>query len=372
MKPLFEVKPVDREFYAKRLRDWLPDKIIDIHTHVWLDRFKDKRGNEPVRSVTWPARVAKDCSIEDLVETYRVMFPDKAVTPLIFGNVFAERDDRAGNNRYVAESAVKANCPALICSHPEWPAEELEARIAQGKFVGAKSYLTLAPTYLPEKEIRIYDYFPHAHLDVLNRRGWILMLHIPRDGRLRDPVNLAQLLEIEARYPRLRVVIAHVGRAYCPEDVGNAFKVLSKTRNMCFDISANTNALVFRQLIEAVGPKRILFGSDLVIARMRMRRICERGNYVNIVPAGLYGDVSGDKHMREVSGIEADKLSFFMFEIINAFRRAAEETGLTRSDVEDVYFNNAGRMLRGARGGAKYRTVQEPKEKATAKCGRKT
>ena len=180
-----------------------------------------------------------------------------------------------------------------------------------------------------------------------------MMLHIPRNDRLRDPVNLAQLLEIEERYPDIKLIVAHVGRAYCPEDIGDAFKVLAKTKMMCFDISANTNAETFRQLLEAVGPKRVLFGSDMPILRMRMRRICEKGKYVNIVPAGLYGNVSGDKHMREVSGIKADRLTFFMFEELKAFRRTAEKTGMTRSDIEDVFYNNAGRMLAAARGSPK-------------------
>ena len=174
------------------------------------------------------------------------------------------------------------------------------------------------------------------------------MLHIPRDGRLKDPVNLAQLLEIEERYPAMKVIVAHVGRAYCPEDVGDAFKVLSKTKRLCFDFSANTNERVFGQLIEAIGPKRILFGSDLPIARMRMRRVCERGNYVNIVPRGLYGDVSGDRHMREVSGKEADALTFFMYEEIDALRRAAEGAGLKKADVQDIFCNNAERIIAAA------------------------
>ena len=38
-----------------------------------------------LRAVTWPQRVALDNSIEDLQETYRLMFPDKSVLPLIFG-----------------------------------------------------------------------------------------------------------------------------------------------------------------------------------------------------------------------------------------------------------------------------------------------
>ena len=175
------------------------------------------------------------------------------------------------------------------------------------------------------------------------------MLHIPRDGRLRDRINLSQMLEIENRYPRVKLIIAHIGRAYCPEDIGDAFDVLSETNNMMFDFSANTNVGIMVKLIRAVGSKRILFGSDMPILRMRMRRVCENGIYVNIVPRGLYGDVSGDKHMREVEGEEAERLTFFMYEEIDAFRRAAEETGLAFSEIEDIFCNNAARIIEEAK-----------------------
>ena len=102
---------------------------------------------------------------------------------------------------------------------------------------------------------------------------------------------------------------------------------------------------MFEKLIRAVGPKRLLFGSDLPILRMRMRRICENGMYVNLVPKGLYGDVSADPHMREVAGEEAGRLTFFMYEEINAFRLASSSAKLSRSDVEDVFCNNALRLV---------------------------
>jgi hypothetical protein len=153
------------------------------------------------------------------------------------------------------------------------------------------------------------------------------------------------MIEIERHYPGVNVIIAHVGRAYCPEDIGNAFEVLGDTRRMLFDISANTCVETFEQAIRAVGPKRILFGSDLPILRMRTRRICEGGAYLNLVPKGLYGDVASDPHMREVEGSEADELTFFMYEEIDAFRRAAARTGLGKDDIDDVFYRNAAQVL---------------------------
>jgi hypothetical protein len=78
---------------------------------------------------------------------------------------------------------------------------------------------------------------------------------------------------------------------------------------------------------------------------MRTRRICENGVYVNLVPRGLYGDVRGDRNMREIDGPEAERLTFFMYEELLAFRRAAERAGLGRQDLEDVFYNNAARLL---------------------------
>ena len=347
MAPLFEVKSVDRNFYQKYLQGFLPGKLIDIHAHVWLSQFRVKK-DECVRRVTWPDRVALDSSIEDLRETYGLMFPDQTVTPLLFGSAVSLQDDLEGGNEYVRQCAQKHQIPALIFADPKWSEAEFEAKIKAGHFLGAKVYLTRSDPRITENDVQIYDFLPHHQLRVLDKHGWIIMLHIPRKDRLRDPLNLAQMVEIEKRYPNVKVIIAHVGRAYCPEDVGNAFEVLAETRKMRFDISANTSVENFELLIRAVGPRRILFGSDLPIARMRMHRVCEQGRYINVVPQGLYGDVAADPHMREVEGDKAAQLTFFMYEEIDAFRRAALKTGLNSNDINDVFYRNSAEMLREA------------------------
>lgn len=345
---LFEVKPADRKIYEEELRDFLPDKLLDVHTHVWLEKFFPPRPlapGETKRCVTWPSLVARDNSIEDLQETYRLMFPGKDVKALMFSNSGRNQDA----NDYVAAASLRSGFPALYFSAPEESPEEVEKQIRQGGFLGIKSYLSLSPSYLPEAEIRIFDFFPKPLLKKMDEMGAIVMLHIPRPGRLKDPVNLAQILEIKGQFPHLRLIIAHIGRAYTRGDVGNAFDHLDKAPDLMYDFCANCNEYAITEVLRRAGAKHVMFGTDMPILRMRTRRIEENGTYINLVPPGLYGDPSQDPHLREVSAQEAEDITFFAYEELLAFKRACKTLDLSRQDVEDVMYNNAAALIEGAR-----------------------
>ena len=343
---LFEVTENDRRIYEEELRDFLPEKMIDAHCHVWLDRLVDRKPVPPEekRTVSWPDLVAKDDPIEDLIETYRLLFPGKEVTPLMFSN----HGGSAANNAYTAECSAKTGYPALYFSHPWESPDFVEESIRKGHFLGEKSYLDLAPDYIPEREIRIFDFFPKAQLERLNEMGAIVVCHIPRPGRLKDPVNLGQIMEIKRQFPRLRFIVAHIGRAYTEGDVGNAFDTLDKAPDLMYDFCANCCEYAITEVLRHAGPKHLMFGTDMPITRMRMHRIAENGTYINLVPPGLYGDPSLDPHLREVSVEEAGKITFFAYEELLAFKRAATALGLGKEDVEDVMYNNAKRLIEGA------------------------
>lgn len=343
---LFEVKPYDKKVYEEKLRDFLPEKIIDVHTHVWLDEYVEKKEEETSRVVAWPSMVALDNSIEDLQETYRLMFPGKDVSALIFTSNVTD-----ANNDYVEKSSKKVGWPALYYSRPTQSADEIEEKIRSGGFLGIKSYLNLAPAYLPEAEIRIFDFFPKHQLKRMDEMGAIVMLHIPRHKRLKDPVNLEQILEIKREFPNIRLIVAHVGRAYVSGDIGNAFSdYLYKAPDLMYDFAANCSDNAIREVIKNAGVKHVMFGTDMPILRMRTRRIEENGTYINLIPPGwIYGDPAQDPHLREVSEDEAESITFFAYEEILAFKRVAEELGLTREDIEDIFYNNAKNLIDGAR-----------------------
>lgn len=345
---LFTVTDYDRQVYETELKSFLPDKIIDIHTHVWKNsNVTEEKGRES-REALWPTLVAADNSLEDLQETYRLMFPDKQVSAMFFASG-RNRISMPAMNAYAAECSKKSGFPALYYSTSEEDPEELEQKIREGGFLGLKSFLSFSPEYLPENEVRIFDFFPKNQLKKMDEMGAIVMLHIPRSKRLKDPVNIQQIIEFKKEFPNIGLIIAHIGRAYCENDIGDAFEQLSVCDDLMFDFSANTCEIAMEKLIKSVGTKRVMFGSDLPILRMRTRRITENNTYINLVPPGLYGDPKQDPHLREVSEEEAKEITFFMYEELRSFKRVAEKLNLTKGDLEDIFYNNANGMIEKAR-----------------------
>ncbi len=334
---MIQLTDYDRKVYETELRDFLPKEFIDCHVHVYEEHFpfRNKKGG----GSRWPSRVHGALPTEELIENFKILFPENKVTPLIFG---ACGRDIPTVNEYVKNKGAEHEFPTLYRTDAEMSAEFLEEEVKKGGFLGLKPYLNGRPMYIPAKETRIFDFLPKEHLEVCDRNGLIVMLHIPRDKRLRDEVNLAQLMEIEEKYPNLKLIVAHIGRAYAKEDIGDAFEILKNTKNMVFDFTANVCDDAIEACIKAVGPKRLLFGSDLPIAFMRMYRIVEDGVYKNVVPRGLYGDVSDDPHMLESD--ETD-ITLMIYEQIRALKRVAEKLNLSAADVEDIMFGNAKRLI---------------------------
>ena len=340
---LLDVTPYDRWFYQEYLSDYLPDKFIDCHNHIWLSRFvtgQDSAG----RSCAWPEMVAKDNSAEDLIETNKELFPGKEVIPVLYSYVNVAVDS-VQSNRYVKEKADFYRFPALYLSRPEQPAEEVERAVLEGGFQGLKVYLEFAPSYIPTNEIRIYDFLPKEQLALADRHGWVVQLHIARPKRLADPVNYVQLYEIEQNYPNLQLLVAHLGRAYANEDLGDALEYLKHTKKTVWDFTANTNAYVMEKVLNYFGPERFIYGSDFPIFRMKARRTVENGFYINEIPAGSLGDVSKDPHMREIPRPEADKITFFIYEEIASCRRATKKLGLSKEDVSKIFYQNSARIF---------------------------
>jgi predicted TIM-barrel fold metal-dependent hydrolase len=328
---------VDLPFYKKNLERFLPDKVIDIHAHVG---YATGRVPDDFQPVNWPdwITMGHDMSVPELLKAYLMLFPGKHVGVVCFG--MPRREQVYELNSYVACHAREyPNVWGFGLTLPEWTEEKLDLEIGQRGFCGIKSYVSMVQGVSVE-DTTILDIFPHYQLEVAEDRGWVVMLHIPRAERLADEVNIRQLRQICTRYPKLKLVIAHVGRTYSPRFAVEGLSALDDLDMLYYDISANTCQPAFELLIEKVGPKRILYGSDLPIFAVRGRRVYEGDNYVNYI----YGADWEDGHTRRCLE-EGEDLTFMLYEEIAAFKRAAEKHGLTESDIEDVFYGNASQLL---------------------------
>ena len=73
--------------------------------------------------------------------------------------------------------------------------------------------------------------------------------------------------------------------------------------------------------------------------------LVENGFYINEIPQGSLGDVSYDRHMREIPYPEAEKITFFIYEEMLSCKRACQTLGLTKDDVNKIFYANAAKLF---------------------------
>ncbi len=332
---------VDLPFYRKYLQPYLPENIIDIHSHVGRMQHVDRSVPLPA---FWADRMCQAFAAESILKIYDTVLPGKSVRPVWFA--FPRRNvylDEA--NAYAGLKAKEHGLWSLLAVCPSWTEAEVLERMHAGGHVGLKPYFSLVDG-IPPNQVSVFDCLPHHHLHLANKHGWIVILHLPRPGRLADPLNIAQVKEICAAYPRVKLVIAHVGRAYCPRYGREGLAALQDCRSLYYDFSANCNQDVFAHLLTAVEPQRIVFGSDLPLVTLRLRRICEGDQYVNLVRKSRFVDAQTRR-----DPAHENSFTFLLYESLAAFLRASRAHGLGKSDIEDVFHNNALRLLEGAAAG---------------------
>jgi hypothetical protein len=326
---------VDLPFYRRNLEEQLPERIIDIHCHVGRMEHVDRSISLPA---FWADRMCQAFSADAMMQTYRMLMPGKKVQPVWFA--FPRRNvhlDEA--NSYAARAAHEYGTSSLLVTRPTWTQDEVWQRAKAGGHRGLKPYFYLVEGK-PAADVTVFDCLPHAHLDLANKHGWIVVLHLPRSRRLADPSNLAQVKEICTTYPNIKLIIAHVGRAYCRSFALAGLPALKNCDKLYWDFSANCNQEVMEMLLQQVEPQRILYGSDLPLVAMRLKRICEGDNYINLVRKTRYNDAQTRRDPEN-----EDTFTSLLYESIAAFLRAAQARGLSRADIGDVFHDNAQRLL---------------------------
>ncbi len=340
---VWEYTDVDRAFWERHLEDWVPRQVFDAHTHVNEPRFRIGQPTEEMRRQYWVNEISEPIGAADAQRCFETVFPGREFSCLVFGHPSPDYDIEASNASLQVESAARG-WSHLIVSKPDWPADRLEKELQTSRALGVKPYYSLIPDQDPSSrdkylEASIFRFLPHEHLELLDQRGACVMLHVPKADRLGHPENIAEVKQIRRQYPRVVVIIAHLGRCYTLPHAEEALHQLADDDGLYFDNSAVLNPDVHRLALQTHGPSRILYGTDNPIFYMRGRRQWKGTTYTNRTSYPFYFNKD-----REPPEVEAE-YTLYMYEALLALKQACEGLALSRADVEAIFSGNARRML---------------------------
>ncbi|MFN0078094.1 MAG: aminotransferase class III-fold pyridoxal phosphate-dependent enzyme [Prosthecobacter sp.] len=330
LKLVTELNDTDLKLLHRAIDDFVPSKVFDAHTHLFHSRHFAE-GKRPVF-------LDKDrgYGMADFQAAMKLWMPGREVEGLFFGYPSAD-NDRVGENAWVqSQIDVSTNSRALVLTAPTDDPAEVRRLMSTGVFIGIKPYRLYAD--VPDtKEAEIESFAPEWMWKACHDHNGIMMLHIMLADGITDPRNLEALRRLCRRYPRCKLVLAHVARSFNYSHAREGLHHLVDLDNVVVDTSAVTQAGAFRAAIEILGPKRVLWGSDYMVSELRGSCITQGDGFTWIHP-----EITGDKltifGQYTTVGIES----------LLCLREACEDTGMTQGDLEDIFRENALRLLKPA------------------------
>ena len=331
-----DVQEMDRQVYERELHGFLPAKLFDAHVHLF-DR------SCLVPGATFPARhcyrkFGGAFTPAEYLAWAAAALPGVDIHVGSFGHP-GQESDRDASAAYTGRISDNRRFYGMALVAPCDSAEAVWRRVEQNRLVGLKPY----PDFVTGKaasEVTVHDMLPAAQMAVANELALAIMLHIPRPGRLADPVNQAQMVELCERYPSARIIVAHVGRAYYLSNVVGFLDGIAACPNAYIDTAMINHEGVLEYAFRNFPRDRILFGADAPFALVRGKSVEINNQYAYL----LGEDYEMGTSIYDVN--HSVTFTTFYYEQLRGIRLAAQRARLGSGDIEDIFFNNADRLFR--------------------------
>ena len=333
--PQIERNQVDEEFYEQYIRQRLPKQIFDFHVHINLLEHIPEMSEERIHS-DWAFECGLILPCETAYRYGKLLFPDAEYRIAGFPWPIQEADLAAGN-AYLLEKKNAGLLTPFMAVKPEFSEQYIEEQLPQ--FSGFKPYPDLVSS-VKGAEISIFSFKPHWQLEILNRHHKTVVIHLPRKGRIADPNNVRELLEMRQKYPDIQIVIAHFGRSFNPIYLEEALRQMGDgAKDFYYDTAAVLNPEVYRLALERLPHDRILYGSDAPIMLWHGKRRWTERTYHNLAREPY----SWNQHEE---GEEAERrYSFFLYEQMKVILDETEAMGLGENVKRRLFYENAAGLL---------------------------
>lgn len=325
---------IDRRIWEEELEEFVPSRILDAHSHIFLAEHCLQTPDDPV----WPRpeyldRDMPKSDFDSLTEWQSALLPGREMHFLLIPFPYYKCDFEA-QMAFMAREAkrdplAKAEMAVSPKMDPAWVAEQVD----RYGFVGFKPYRFYADDPV---EARITDMLPEGLLELADDRGLIITLHTSKSRALADPENIADLKMLSPKYPRIRWILAHCARCFAPWAMEHSIHEVKDCPNLWFDTSAVCATETYNFLMDAVPQDRILFGTDSLSAGNM------RGKYV------WYGYAWNDIGQGSIPMPHCEATATYVeYESLRALRYAVRRHGWDTKQIEALFFDNAVRLIHG-------------------------
>ena len=315
---------------------FVPKRLYDMHGH--LTRYEldldPNKAEKPLYNLPG-GDFARYGSMELLNAAEKLLYPGRDVSHMLAPSPHLKADFD-GSNRFISdEAAKKPGTTAQMVVHPKMTAEEVEHAVRRHKFIGFKPYRHYSITG-DAVEPRITDFMPEHQIEVANRYGLIIRMHISKSRAIADPENLEDLERLTEKYPRVRWMMAHCARSYSDWPLLEAAPRLKKIPNLWFETSSVCESDAFAALLSIVDPAKVCYGSDDFTVGIT------RGKYVAWGYCWSQLDTS-NQTLRTTHCFGG--FTFVRYEMLRALKRAVRYVSLSPQQIEDLFYNNAARLV---------------------------
>jgi len=319
---------IDKQLAAE-LSVMVPSRVFDSHAHLYQHADLSgtsfwNEGPKVIDFTLWKREIQK-------------FFPGAGIK----GGLFLSTPEHGGDirkmNSFLMEelSAHPDSRGLLQFSMDSDPDEYKELAEAEG-IAGFKPY-HFSSTVSPSSDSLVSDFMPEWVWALSDKEGLVITLHLVRHKALSDPENTNQIISMCRKYPGAKLILAHAGRGFNAFNTMNGISALRGLNNLWFDTSGICEAEPFLAILHEFGPTRLLWGSDFPISQLRGRAVTVGSGFAWLQESTV------DWKNPELGGSPEPLL--IGLESLRALKTASDEFGLNRSDMENIFCNNALKLL---------------------------
>jgi glutamate-1-semialdehyde 2,1-aminomutase len=323
----------DFELFRRELDSFVPDTLCDAHMHLWARSHLPPTGYDAFREF--------EEDVVDLGVYQRWMaelLPGRSIDGglILPGAVGAVGDHIEAQNAFTAvQAGAYPGWRGALLVAPDMDPEYLRGEVRRLGLAGLKPYHVQSARN-PSWEAVIPDYLPEAQVRVAHEEGLCITLHLVKARAVADPSNQHWIRRYCRTYPRMQLILAHAARGFNPYHTVEGLAALRGLPNLWCDMSAVADVGACEAIVDILGHDRLLWGADFPISHLRGRCVAIGDGFVWLYDDTLDWATVSFQPLQPV---------FVGLESLRVLKQAAWHCRLGDREVEDIFCNNARRLL---------------------------